>query len=311
MSNNYIYGPVSSRRLGRSLGIDLVPFKVCSYDCIYCQLGRTANNTIARREYNNAALVIEEVENFLKRKIRIDYMTLSGSGEPTLNSAMGEIIAKIKSMTDVPVVVLTNSSLLSDKQVQTELMEADIIVPSMDAVSADVYNRVNKPNKKLDITNVLDGLIDFSEAFNGKIYLEILFVKDINDNESEIEKMRKIIQKIKVDAVHLNTVVRPPCERNAVSLNQEEMYSIKKMFGTAVPVVVIASSAPRRTDYDNVTEDKILNLLKRRPCRLIDMASALGVHQNELIKYITELRRKNVITNHSVNGSYSDYYTVK
>lgn len=310
MSYKYIYGPVPSRRLGRSLGVDLVPFKVCSYDCIYCQLGKTTKKTTERCEYNNPSQVMDEVSDFLQKKVEIDYLTLAGSGEPTLNSALGEILSRIKSMTDVPVVVLNNGSMLWDKEVRYELREADVVVPSMDAVTEEVFKKINRPDKKLEISGILDGLVQFSNDFKGKIYVEILFVKGINDTEAEIMKMRELIGKMKIDTVHLNTVVRPPSERKAEALNIEEMKSVKEMFGGIIPVEIIQEFSGHTIHYKNTTEKEILDLLKRRPCRLIDLAAALGVHQNELVKYLMELKRKGLIAYHSVNDSYNDYYTV-
>ena len=310
MSNKYIYGPVPSRRLGRSLGVDLVPYKVCSYDCIYCQLGRTTRKTIQRREYNDSSLVLSEVKAFLKRNVEFDYLTLAGSGEPTLNAKIGEIISSVKSVTNVPVLVLSNGSMLWDEDVRYALKDADVIVPSMDAVSDDVFRVINRPDENLEITAVLDGLIEFSKSFSGEVYLEILFVKGVNDAKSEIEKMKGIIEKADIDKVHLNTVVRPPCERDAVLLDRAEMDEIKELLGTAVPVEVISDYSGHRVYYNETTEAEILSLLRRRPCRLIDLSSALGVHQNELIKYLTELKRKEIIAYHSVDDSYNDYYTV-
>ena len=311
MSKRYIYGPVPSRRLGRSLGVDIIPHKVCSYDCVYCQLGNTMDKTINRKAFYKPSLILDELKEFLKQNIEVDYITFSGSGEPTLNSDIGEMISLVKFITDIPIVVLTNGSLLWNENVKYALKEADIVMPSMDAVSDEVFEMINRPNERLEIFEVLDGLRKFSESFQGKIYLEMMFVKGINDGESEINRMKEFIKKLRVNKIQLNTVIRPPCEKNSKPLNKEEMGNIKEMFRGGVPVETIANfSAKIRTVYNIDVEKEVVNLLKRRPCRLEEMADALGVHYNELIKYMTELERKNIITYYSVDKMKNNYFKI-
>jgi wyosine [tRNA(Phe)-imidazoG37] synthetase (radical SAM superfamily) len=158
LKKQYIYGPVPSRRFGKSLGVDIIPFKVCSYDCIYCQLGKTTYKTIKRRKLYKPPLVLDELREFLTKKVEIDYITVSGSGEPTLNVNIGEIISKIKSMSNIPIIVLTNGSLLWEERVRRALMDADIVAPSIDAVSSHVFKRINRPVAELTISKVLKGL---------------------------------------------------------------------------------------------------------------------------------------------------------
>ncbi len=311
MSNKYIYGPVPSRRLGRSLGIDIIPFKVCSYDCIYCQLGHTTDKTIDRKEFYQPSLILKELKEFLNQDIKADYITVSGSGEPTLNSELYEIISQVKLITDIPVVTITNGSLLWDKEVRYALKEADLVIPSMDAVSDEIFKKINRPDRRLEVSRVLEGLMEFSGGFQGKIYLEIMLVKGVNDSDSEIYKMKDIIQKLRIDKVQLNTVIRPPSEKSAVSLNNEEMTNIKEKIGADIPVEVIADFERTSKAFYNIDiENEVINLLKRRPCTLVDIANALGIHNNELIKYITEMKRKNVIKSYSIDNSEKNYYKV-
>ncbi len=311
MSKRYIYGPVPSRRLGRSLGIDIIPHKICSYDCIYCQLGNTMDKTINRKTFYKPSLILDELNEFLEQNIEVDFITFSGSGEPTLNSDIGEMISQVKFISDIPTVVLTNGSLLWDENVRYELKEADIVVPSMDAVSGEVFEMINRPCKELEILKVLDGLRKFSESFQGKIYLEMMFVKGINDSEYEINKMREFIQKLRIDKIQLNTVVRPPCEKDSKPLNKEEMGNIKEMFRDSGSVETIAHfSAKIKTVYNIDVEKEVINLLKRRPCKLKEMSVSLGIHTNELIKYMTELESKNIIKSYVVDDSKDNYYKV-
>jgi wyosine [tRNA(Phe)-imidazoG37] synthetase (radical SAM superfamily) len=186
-----IYGPVPSRRLGISLGLDIIPFKTCSYDCIYCQLGRTTEQTLERRSYVTISSLINQLKEVLELNEEIDYITFSGSGEPTLNQDIGEMIRKVKELTCIPVAVLTNGSLLWEERVRKNLSYADLVVPSLDAVSEEVFRRVNRPASGLSIEKVLRGLESFTWSFKGKIYLEVMLVKGMNDSEEEIVKLNQ------------------------------------------------------------------------------------------------------------------------
>ncbi|MGE4565096.1 MAG: radical SAM protein, partial [Victivallaceae bacterium] len=175
-SPNYIFGPVPSRRLGRSLGIDLIPYKICSYDCIYCQLGRTTTKTMTRREYLPIDEIIAGIERKLKETCEFDYITLSGSGEPTLHSGLGVLIEAIKKLTRKPLAVITNGSLLKDAAVRAELMAADVVMPSLDAGTQEYFETVNRPCPGLLLDDVVDGLAHFSREFKGKLWLEVFLL---------------------------------------------------------------------------------------------------------------------------------------
>ena len=182
--SNYIFGPVPSRRLGRSLGVDLVPFKTCTYDCIYCQLGRTTNKTIQRKEWVPLDDVVTELET--KLSSQPDYITLSGSGEPTLYSRTGELIDRIKAVTNVPVAVLTNGSLLWNQEVRARLMNADLVVPSLDAGDEAMFRAVNRPHEDISFERMLQGLIDFRHEFQGKYWLEVFLLAGHNAIAAEV-----------------------------------------------------------------------------------------------------------------------------
>src|SRR4030043_1698001 len=173
-----LYGPVPSRRLGRSLGIDLIPHKICTYDCIYCQIGKTTKKTLLRKEYVPEKEVLEEVKTFLlKGSSSIDYLSLSGSGEPTLHSKIRSIIKTIKEITTIPVAVLTNGFLLSRQKVRQDLLKADVVLPSLDAVSQDVFERINRPQQDSSIKRIIEGMVEFRKIYKGQIWIEILFCK--------------------------------------------------------------------------------------------------------------------------------------
>lgn len=291
-----IYGPVPSRRLGISLGVDIIPFKICSYDCIYCQLGRTTDQTLERRSYVTISSLINQLKEVLELNEDIDYITFSGSGEPTLNQDIGEMIRKVKELTHISVAVLTNGSLLWDERVRKDLSNADLVVPSLDAVSEEVFHRVNRPVSDLSIEKVLRGLESFTQDFKGKIYLEVMLVKGINDSKEEITKINQFLRCLRVDKVELNTVVRPPGEPGARALNNQELVRIKSLFDPEIKVELIPdfrkeSSRPYHRDL----EKAIVELLRRRPARREEMASSLGVHLNEIVKSLQVLEGKKII----------------
>ncbi len=291
-----IYGPVPSRRLGLSLGVDIIPFKTCSYDCIYCQLGRTTEQTLERRSYVTISSLINQLKEVLELNKGIDYITFSGSGEPTLNQDIGEIIRKVKELTCIPVAVLTNGSLLWEERVRKDLSYADLVVPSLDAVSEEVFHRVNRPASGLSIKKVLRGLKNFTRGFKGKAHLEVMLVKEMNDSEEEMVKINRFLKGLRVHKVELNTVVRPPGESGAKALNNEELIRIKDLFDPGVKVELISdfrkeSSRPYHRDL----EKAIIELLSRRPVRREEMAACLGVHLNEIMKSLHNLERRKII----------------
>ena len=285
---SYIYGPVPSWRLGRSLGVDIIPFKTCSFNCIYCETGRTTNLTLERKEYVSKTSVIEELRTFLCKRKNVDYITFSGSGEPTLNSRIGEIISEVKKLTGIPVAVVTNSSLLNREEVRRELQGADVVLPSLDVVSQSLFESLNRPHPSLKIEEIINGLIEFRKEFKNKIWLEVLLVKGINDAPEEIRKLAEVIEKIKPDKVQLNTVVRPPAEEDVFALNQKELRSIQRQLPGKVEIVRKFKKISKGEHIEKLETD-IKNLLKRRPCTLSDISSVLRVNSKEVMKNLTIL----------------------
>ncbi|MFQ5841566.1 MAG: radical SAM protein [Thermodesulfobacteriota bacterium] len=284
-----IYGPVPSRRLGVSLGVDLFSRKTCSYDCIYCQLGRTNNKTIQRDVYIPIEPIIREIEDFLGHmKTPVDYITFSGSGEPTLHSQIGLIIGEIKKMTSVPVAVITNGSLLFMDEVQRDLSLADLVIPSLDAVSKTVYETINRPEESLEIDRVVQGIGDFRKRFRGQVWIEILYCRGMNDDSSEVAKMKEVLEKINPDRVQLNTVYRPPAEDYASPLTEERLREIAESFGPKASVITPYRANQSFGGRGEVKAD-IIDALKRRPLTAEDMADILGLHPQEVIKHLKVL----------------------
>jgi wyosine [tRNA(Phe)-imidazoG37] synthetase (radical SAM superfamily) len=214
-----------------------------------------------------------------------DFLTLSGSGEPTLNSQSGDVIRGIKDFSDVPIAVLTNSSLMWKKEVQDDIAGSDLVVPSLDAGSERVFEQVNRPHSSLSLGRVVDGMRDFSSSFEGDIWLEVMLVSGMNDGDGELELISDVIAGIDPQKVQLNTVIRPPSESYARPISEERMGEISRMLGAEI----IADFKSRRRGVSRDLEERLLSLLKRRPCTLRDISGAMGIHPNEAIKYLEKL----------------------
>jgi len=297
--SQHVFGPVPSRRLGRSLGVDLVPFKVCTYDCIYCQLGRTTCKTTERKEWVPLNEVCASLRGALDTKP--DFITLSGSGEPTLFSRPGELIRSIKDLTDVPVAVLTNGSLLSVPEVRAGLLEADLVVPSLDAGNERLFRIVNRPHEDIAFDRMVEGLIAFRQEYGGRYWLEVLLLGGITAVPAEVERIAYIAAKIGPDRVHLNTVTRPPAEKSALAVQKAELERLAAAFGGTATVVADYPATVRQGEFAARRED-VLNLLRRRPCTVDDIAAGLGLHRNEVVKYVEELSSEGLIEASTSDG---------
>jgi wyosine [tRNA(Phe)-imidazoG37] synthetase (radical SAM superfamily) len=286
---------VPSRRLGYSLGVDFLPYKTCTLDCVYCQLGPTPETTDRAGCFFEEEDVLSQVQGAVaSARGRIDYITFSGSGEPTLNAGLGSLIRKIKAATDIPVAVLTNSTLMTREEVRQALMEADLVVPSLDAATQDVFEEVNRPHASLKIRDIIQGLIRFREGFQGRVWLEVMLVAGINDSATHIRKLKEAAAAIQPDRIQLNTVVRPPAEGFARPLTKERMEEIREIFGPEAEIIADFSSDPRLADQETIGA-AIVDLVKRRPATLADLANSLGLHRNEIIKHLTDLKENGKI----------------
>lgn len=290
----YLYGPVPSRRLERSLGVDIVPFKVCTLDCIYCQLGKTSKKTLQRKEYVSAEEVLTELKRKLAEGMQADFITISGSGEPTLNSQLGEIVAGIKDLTEIPVAILTNGTLLYDKDVRLDCAKADVVLPSLDAGDEQTFWKINRPHADISIEKLISGLVSFRNEFAGQIWLEVFLVEAVNTSAEAIAKISEAIERIQPDKIHLNTAVRPTAERNVKRVDVEKLNAIAAQLGQRCEVVV--DFTPQRcAEHIASKAQDVLSVLKRRPCSLTDICSGLGISRNEVLKYITHLRQQGLV----------------
>ncbi|UCC22554.1 MAG: radical SAM protein [Planctomycetota bacterium] len=302
----YLYGPVPSRRLGRSLGVDIMPFKVCTLDCVYCQLGKTTETTIERKDYVPVDAVLGELQEKLAGGPETDFITISGSGEPTLHSRLGELIDGIKKITEIPVAVITNGTLLYRQDVRADCAKADVVLPSLDAGDEQTFQKINRPHSELSLEKLLDGLCALREEFSGRLWLEVLLIEGFNTDKAQIDKIVNAVKRIRPDKIQLNTAVRPAAEPDVKKVNRAKLKVIARQFGCKCEVVADASprrsvSSPNGKQHDELaatTEEYaeiLLSMLKRRPCSLEDICTGLGMRRNEALKYINHLQRQGVI----------------
>jgi len=302
----YFYGPVPSRRLGFSLGLDLTPKKVCTFDCIYCQVGPTTRKTSRRIRYVDLDRLAKELKVILKKNLRIDCITLSGSGEPTLHKDLDTIIVLIKRVSrgKIPVCVITNSSLLYRADVRRELHAVDILMPSLDSVTPRLFHAINKPllRRKGECGRVVESLIKLRKEFSGQIWLEVMVIKGINDSLSEARKLKAAIEAIKPDKVLLNTPERP-CQGSVSSPSKERLQAIKRILGAKAEIVASFFSSKQRRPRRDVVQ-AILEYVRRRPARAKDLAHSLGIKPRELSASIAALLGEAKIKRSSRKGGY-------
>jgi len=307
----FLFGPVPSRRLGMSLGVDLVPKKVCSLNCVYCEVGKTTLLSTTRKEYVPYNKVTDELENYFTNNPDPDYFTFSGSGEPTLNSRIGDVIKFLKEKKPyIPIAVLTNGTLLYDKQLRSELLLADLVLPSLDAVSDEVFMEINRPAISLDAERYITGLLEFSREYKGSIWLEVFILPGYNDGKDELEKIKEIIVKINPASVQLNTLDRPGTVPDLHKAPVSKLEKIKTGWG--LDNVEIIAAAPVRKNiksYRGDTESAIVGTIARRPCTLQDMAEILGLHVNEINKYLDVLEAEDKIE--STQQDRGIFYRIK
>jgi wyosine [tRNA(Phe)-imidazoG37] synthetase (radical SAM superfamily) len=276
----YLFGPVLSRRLGLSMGVDLLPFKACNLDCVYCELGGTTCLTCSRGRFVPPEAVLREIRS--RADESFDHLTFAGSGEPTLSSDLGDIVRKSKEIVDVPVAVITNSTLLTSEKVRSEVASADVVLPSLDAATQTTFEKINRPADGLKIDDIISGLKSFRSEFGGEIWLEVMLVKGIN--EAEASKIADAVESIAPDRIQLNTVVRPPTEP-VLPLDEKEMNEILLAFPGAELIPDWDWSVPQKIGKE------ILDLLSLRPCTIEEICEAMGLKSEDAIKYASILER--------------------
>ena len=274
----YIYGPIPSRRLGRSLGISPIIKKACNYSCVYCQLGRTDHLSNKREMFFPVDDIVAEFDQMMLSDIKIDVVTIVGEGEPTLYLGLKELIEKIKARTDKPIAIITNGALLNDEEVKQALMLADIVLPSIDAYDEKTFIKINRPYPTIKYNVVKTGLINFSKEYKGQLWLELMLMKKINDDRSDLLAYKDLLSEIKYDRLYINTPVRPPAETGIQEVDQDKMNeAVDLLAGIAINLLVdYGFYSDIKDDYD-----AILSIIKRHPMNQHEISGFLEHRHNE------------------------------
>ncbi len=308
----YLYGPVPSRRLGLSYGVDIVPFKVCTLDCVYCQLGKTVEMTTERKDFAPVEAILTELREALAEGSKADFITIGGSGEPTLHSRLGELVDGIKRITEIPVALLTNGTLFERPDVRADCARIDVVLPSLDAGDEQTFQRIDRPETSISIERVISGLCALREEFAGQIWIEVFFVPSINTGPSQITHIKEAIGRIRPDKVQLNTAVRPTADADVLKVDAEKLQEIAAGLGPDCEVVADFSAVPNegqvRADEPGLhftvaqKRQTLLSMLKRRPCSLDDISASLSVSCDEAGEYIAELREQGLVQTEQKGG---------
>ncbi len=297
MKYQHLFGPVASRRLGYSLGVDLVAYKYCPLNCVYCEVQRTTHLTTKRQEFFPLEEIKAELDDFLQSSPELNFITFSGAGEPTLYSRIGELISYIKQRyAQYPLALLTNGVLLKDAVLRAEVLPCDLILPSLDAGTEEVFRRINRPHKAILLDDLLETLFKLRQEYQGQIWLEVFIIEGINDTNPELEALSNAIRMISPDRVQINSLDRPGAEVWVKAASQDSLHKTLRYFQQKLdlPVEIIAQ-AKLEPGVATIPEDivhSISTLLTRRPGTAEDLARALGLHINEISKILRQLHNE-------------------
>ncbi len=290
MGYRYLFGPVPSRRLGRSLGVDLVPHKTCSLNCIYCECGKTTHLTVERAEYVPTSEVISELTDFLARGPMLDFVTFSGAGEPTLHSGLGQVVAFLKQhFGQYKIALLTNGTLFYQSALRQEVAAIDLILPSLDAADYLTMKRINRPHRLITADQMISGLAELKKIQTGLMWLEIFIVPGVNDHADHIQKLKQAIHQIKPDLVQLNSLDRPGTERWVAGASREQLQAIAEQLDWPVEIIARFPSNQKSQIYRDDLEAAIIEMIRRRPGTAEDLSQMLGIPISEVNKYLNQL----------------------
>ena len=301
MKEKYLFGPVASRRLGISLGVDLVPFKTCSINCVYCESGETTHLTLKRHEYIPCDEVIKQLDELLATNPEIDYLTFSGAGEPTLNSGIGRVVNFVK--TNYPqykICLLTNATIFSNPELLKEIADIDLCIPSLDASTEDEFEDINRPSPALDFKTYVNALIEYCKNSKAEVWLELFIVPGKNDSDESIKRFVEIIKEAKPDKVQLNTLDRPGTVSWISPSPAENTMRFVRALEPIVPVEAVGpfkykSPALLKQLTSDEIDKSIIDLISRRPSTLSDMSETFGVSEEQIRKRLTALVKNNTI----------------
>ncbi|MHC4290128.1 MAG: radical SAM protein [Planctomycetota bacterium] len=303
----YLFGPVPSRRLGRSLGVDILPLKTCTQNCIYCQLGKDAPTTLQRKEYAPIESVLTELKTKIAGGLEADFITISGSGEPTLHSGLGILINRIRELTRIPIAVITNGTLLTDPGVRADCCLADAVLPSLDAGDAETFSKMNHPHPNLGFEQFVDGLIHFRAEYAGQIWLEVFFCDGVNTDPASVQNIARQIRRINPDKVQINTSVRPIVHAEAVRVSESRLHEIAAALGDSVEVITDFSKHTATADR-TADPQVVLEMLRRRPCTLDDLSGGLGLSKERVATTLLQLQDRSEIIIETIDQK--NYYKI-
>jgi len=312
-----IYGPVPSRRLGISLGVDIIPHKICSFNCVYCECGRNTLLTTERKDFVPIELVISEIDDYLSKNPAPDYISISGSGEPTLHLRLGKLLSEIKNkFPNIKLALLTNSSLLNIKEIREEIYPVDLVLPSLDAATDEAFRKIDRPFVAIKLEEIIEGIASLVKEMKSiskekQIWLEVFIIENINTDEKNIEALKKALKYIKPDKVQLNTLDRPGTEDWVKAASIKTLEFIREQLN--LPNVEIITKFKYRDEikhYRIDIENTIIETLRRRPLRLEDISEVLGISKEEIQKYIDILINEKKIVRKTmiIDGLYQVFY---
>lgn len=330
MKSKIVYGPVPSKRLGRSLGIDVIKRidskKNCNFDCVYCQLGHVDKKISSPVKVHGLVTTNEVVDAFLnhkKRKEDLDYITFSGTCEPTMNPELGDMIKKVKEISDIPVCVITNSSLMGKESVRQNLSDADLIIATLVSGFEDTFKTINRPTSEIKFENIINGLEKFqnlkNKGKNPKLAIEIMFIESkqnypVNTTDREIDKLIEVIQRINPDIIEILTVSRPPAENHIIPVTNKKLKEIADKFIQVIgseKVQMMSNNMKIKSstyNHNNLVDD-VYSLILRRPCTFEQVCNSLGISKTELNTVIDKLVTENKLT--TIESGYEKYYKIK
>lgn len=305
MKYTHLFGPVHSRRLGISLGVDMMPLKVCTLDCAYCECGKTTRLTVDRKEYVSGDEIIAELCDYLQQNPKLDYVTFGGSGEPTLNTALGKCVRFVeKEFPRYKTALLTNGTLFTLPEVRADVMSVDLMLPSVDAISDEAFSRVNRPHPSLDNRCVLEGLKSLSQQYKGNLWLEVFIIPGVNDNPEELSRFKSYLLEIKPTRVQLNSLDRPGAYEWVKVASAETLKEIAEFF-SPLPVEIISRNS-RDVAQNEIpgadAEQTILSLLRRRPSTIEELSSVSGITINRLSVLLDKLLKQGDVDSERIDN---------
>ena len=305
----YIFGPVVSRRLGMSLGVDLMPHKTCTLNCVYCECGKTTHLVKTRKEYVPTRDVIDELDLFLKNGPALDYITFSGSGEPTLHSGIGDIVSFLKTHYSVySVALLTNGTLFDRSEVRDAVRDVDLIVASLDAGTPEVFKRVNSPHPGLDFNAICEGLVTLGRIRRHQLWIEFFIVPGVNDHPSELTAVNAIVDTVGPDKLQLNVLDRPGTEDWVGTADADTLQRVQSFLGRSERIARTVSDKTGRSTEQALVQ-RILSTIRRRPSTVMDLCQSLGSDQNTIWQHICMLIDEGAIESRSMPRG--TFYVIK